>query len=142
MAIVTKSRKIKRRRLEGVWTLVLSGVVGSCLAVVAVKQMPMMPLASWFSSTPKTIQIGAKPGTGTSQQATPRPLIDDDEIRTGSIVVQIRRDDCEHRLFDNYTGQIWAIGTVSCEAALSRHRDSKSGPERLQAIGSAFRPAR
>lgn len=71
-------------------------------------------------------------------------LTDDDQIRTGSILITPSRGDkCQHSLFDNYTGLVWPVGTVSCEAALLKSKEKQpSAPDRLQVIGAAFRSAR
>ena len=61
MAIVTNSRKIKRRRVEGVWTLVLSGVIGSCLAVVAVKQSLISTFVEHTNADEAAVRFGMKP---------------------------------------------------------------------------------
>ncbi len=133
-----KNWNLRQRRSESFWTVVVSGILGVFLAVVAVTYIPT---SSLFSSKPKPSAIMSwKASMSANQPSRPQILIDDDEIRTGSIIVQVRRDTCEQRLFDNYTGDIFTVGTMSCDTLLNWGGRGMTGAERLQTIGGAFRP--
>ena len=134
MSPLAKVIKVKRRRAERVWAALICGALGGCLALTA------------------AVQIATGPGLRAAARSAPAPripsqaytLTDDDEIRTGSILITPSRGDkCQHNLFDNYTGQLWSAGPVSCEAALVKSNEKQSsGPERLHVIGGAFRAGR
>jgi hypothetical protein len=123
-----------RRRAERIWAIVICSALGGSLSLVGGYQI------ATSSSMRGPIKSG--PVVRVPQQAY--SLNDDDDIRTGSILITPPRgDQCRHNLFDNLTGQVWFLGFVSCEAALIRSNEKHpSFPERLQTISSAFRAPR
>jgi hypothetical protein len=127
MGVLAKARRTNRRT-EAIWAAVICGGIGGCLALVALAPMP--------SGSPLPI-----PSVSPAHVSQPQRSNDDD-IRTGSILITRRGDDCEHLLFDNDTGHIRLVGRVSCEAVLAKSKESKSGSDRVQTISNAFRHAR
>lgn len=135
MSEFAQARKARRRRAERIWAVLVCGGLGGCLALVVAMQ-----ITATGSGTRGSIQTGSA-SRGAPQAYT---VNDDDDIRTGSILIApTHGEKCQHSLFDNYTGQIWPVGTVSCEAALTKSNEKHmSSPERLEMIGNAFRPPR
>jgi len=130
--------KIRRRRAERLWALAVCGALGGCLMLaggIQIASGPGFPI----------MRSAAKPATPAVRGPLLAYTLDEDEdVRTGSILITPRRGDrCQRSLFDNYTGLIWPAGFVSCEAALTKSNEKlPSTPERLQIIGGAFRSAR
>ena len=132
-ASIAQVRKA-RRRAERIWAIVICGALGGSLSLVGGYQI----------ATRSGMRASVKPGPVVRVPQQAYSLNDDDDIRTGSILITPPRGDlCQHNLFDNLTGQIWSLGSVSCEDALIRSNEKHpSFPERLQAISGAFRAQR
>ena len=144
MRRVGKAIKVKRRRVERVWAVLICSALGGCLALLGVFQVGGFQLAVG-PGLRASLQSGpAARGPSRASMSEGYTLTDDDQIRTGSILITPSRGDkCQHSLFDNYTGLVWPVGTVSCEAALLKSKEKQpSAPDRLQVIGAAFRSAR
>ena len=79
-------------------------------------------------------------------EISPRPRLNffnndgSDAIYTGSIIVSIRDDLCQERMFDNRTGKFWDRGVVKCDAAASlRVAQSRTeGMSTMQIIRKSF----
>ena len=119
----------RRWRLREIVALAVWAVFGISLLL---SPFDWSPLRRALSFTPKI------------KEAVIAPIIDNDEIYTGSIVfVPPAGNSCWLRALDNRTGLMWDKGYVDCNDAVQDapgkpRRPTMSG-ERMQAISKALR---
>jgi hypothetical protein len=111
------------------------------LAIAAWIVFALVLLAGPFDWAPVRKALTFKPKI---REAVAAPIINDDEIYTGSIYfVPASGDACWQRMIDNRNGRMWDMGYVDCYEAMpqdTQHlpRATMSG-DRMLAIGKALR---